>query len=53
MVERILLLTGPAGTGKTTVVRVLAEQMGIQIIEWGEGVEEGSVGRGFGQLQDS
>ncbi|KIY34336.1 cell cycle checkpoint protein [Cryptococcus gattii E566] len=45
--RRILLMTGPAGGGKTTTVRLLAEQMGVDIIEWGESVEEWSLGTGI------
>lgn len=41
-------MTGPAGGGKTTTVRLLAEQMGVDIIEWGESVEEWSLGTGIG-----
>ena len=47
-----MLLTGPAGTGKTTTLRVLAQQMGIELVEWGEGVEEWSIGGGFGESID-
>lgn len=43
-------MTGPAGSGKTTTVRLLAEQMGVDIIEWGESVEEWSLGTGIGKL---
>jgi hypothetical protein len=45
-------LTGPAGAGKTTSVRLIAMEMGIDVIEWGEGVEEYSLGGGggFGEL---
>lgn len=46
--QRILLMTGPAGAGKTTTVRLLAEQMEVDIIEWGESVEEWSLGNGIG-----
>ena len=30
----ILLLTGPAGAGKTATVRVLARELGCQLQEW-------------------
>ena len=48
MNQRILLLTGPAGTGKTTSVKVIANEMGVDLVEWGEGVEEWSLGSGIG-----
>ncbi|KAH9475883.1 Cell cycle checkpoint protein RAD17 [Psilocybe cubensis] len=32
--RRILVLTGPSGTGKTATVRVLAKEMGFEIMEW-------------------
>ncbi|ODO10847.1 hypothetical protein I350_01446 [Cryptococcus amylolentus CBS 6273] len=42
--RRILFLTGPAGAGKTTTLKLLAQQMDIDVDEWGEGVEEWGVG---------
>ncbi|KAG6829943.1 hypothetical protein H0H92_002847 [Tricholoma furcatifolium] len=38
--RRILALTGPAGTGKTSTVRVLAKEMGFDIMEWKNGIGE-------------
>lgn len=32
--QRILALTGPSGTGKTATIRVLAKEMGFEILEW-------------------
>lgn len=32
--QRILLLTGRAGTGKTSTIRVLSKEMGFEILEW-------------------
>ncbi|KAF8066926.1 Rad17 cell cycle checkpoint protein-domain-containing protein [Lyophyllum atratum] len=40
--RRILALTGPAGTAKTTTVRVLAREMGFEIMEWKNAIAEGS-----------
>lgn len=34
MTQRILALTGPAGSGKTTTVKVLARELGFELIEW-------------------
>ena len=42
-------MTGPAGGGKTTTIRVVAKEMGIELVEWGEGIEEWSLGGGIGQ----
>jgi len=38
--RRILALTGPAGTAKTTTVRVLARELGFDILEWRNGMDE-------------
>ena len=32
--QRILALTGPAGSGKTATVKVLARELGFELIEW-------------------
>ncbi|RDB30728.1 Cell cycle checkpoint protein RAD17 [Hypsizygus marmoreus] len=50
--RRLLALTGPAGTGKTTTVRVLAEEMGFEIMEWRNAVGESSA-RQFDDSFDS
>ncbi|MBE3048732.1 hypothetical protein IMZ48_40780, partial [Candidatus Bathyarchaeota archaeon] len=34
MRQRVLLLKGAAGTGKTTTVRLLARDMGCELLEW-------------------
>lgn len=46
----MLLLSGPAGTGKTTTIRLLAEEMGMDLVEWSEEVEEWSIGPGIGEF---
>jgi putative ribosome biogenesis GTPase RsgA len=50
--QRILLLTGPAGVGKSTSVRAIAGEMGVEVVEWNEGFEDwgfrGDVGKYIG-----
>eukprot|EP00050_Salpingoeca_kvevrii_P019816 m.91017 g.91017 ORF g.91017 m.91017 type:complete len:636 (-) comp8584_c0_seq2:147-2054(-) len=41
--SRVLLLTGPAGSGKTAVVRVLARELGVAVSEWVNPVSQESV----------
>ncbi|KAG6817375.1 hypothetical protein H0H87_009562 [Tephrocybe sp. NHM501043] len=38
--QKILALTGPAGTAKTTTIRVLAREMGFDIMEWKNAIAE-------------
>ncbi|KAI5116697.1 hypothetical protein M0805_000022 [Coniferiporia weirii] len=45
--RRILVLTGLAGTGKTTTVRVLAKEMGFGISEWQSTLEESYTGEDY------
>ncbi len=40
--QRILALTGPAGTAKTTTVRILAREMDFEILEWRNAIGENS-----------
>ncbi|GJJ78629.1 cell cycle checkpoint protein [Entomortierella parvispora] len=39
----ILVLTGPAGSGKTTVLRMLAKEMDLHIVEWINSVNENNI----------
>lgn len=39
----MLILTGPAGSGKTTVLRMLAKEMGLHIVEWINSVNENNI----------
>ncbi|KAH9855575.1 Rad17-domain-containing protein [Lenzites betulinus] len=38
--RRILVLTGPAGTAKTAAIRVLSKELGYEIIEWRNSMDE-------------
>jgi len=40
VVQRILALTGPAGSGKTATVKVLAKELGFELIEWRNSVAD-------------
>ncbi|KAG0024102.1 Cell cycle checkpoint protein rad17 [Podila clonocystis] len=44
----ILVLTGPAGTGKTAVLRMLAKEMNLDIVEWINSVNENNLIRRAG-----
>ncbi|KPV73164.1 uncharacterized protein RHOBADRAFT_55377 [Rhodotorula graminis WP1] len=35
--RRVLVLSGPAGAGKTAALRTLAREMGVELVEWREG----------------
>ncbi|GAA5895623.1 hypothetical protein JCM8208_005283 [Rhodotorula glutinis] len=35
--RRVLVLSGPAGAGKTAALRTLASEMGVELVEWREG----------------
>ncbi|KZT21907.1 hypothetical protein NEOLEDRAFT_1098529 [Neolentinus lepideus HHB14362 ss-1] len=39
--RRLLVLSGPAGSAKTTTMRVLSKELGFEILEWQNGVSEG------------
>ena len=43
--HRLLVLKGPAGSGKTTTMRLLAEVMGCELLEWKN--PTGNIGTGF------
>ena len=34
------MLTGPAGTAKTTTIRILAKELDFEISEWSSSIEE-------------
>lgn len=38
--RRILALTGPAGSAKTTTLRILAKQLGVELLEWRNGMDQ-------------
>ncbi|KAK7689412.1 hypothetical protein QCA50_007204 [Cerrena zonata] len=38
--RRILALTGPAGTGKTATIRILARELNVEILEWRNGIDD-------------
>jgi cell cycle checkpoint protein len=40
LIQKLLVLSGPAGSGKSTTIFSLAKEMGIQIIEWINPVDE-------------
>lgn len=46
--QRILALTGPSGVGKTTALRTVARELGVEIVEWVEGAEEYAIGSSVG-----
>jgi cell cycle checkpoint protein len=46
--QRILAMTGSAGTGKTSTLRVLAREMGFEILEWRNSISEPSA-TGYGK----
>ncbi|KAG8967515.1 Cell cycle checkpoint protein rad17 [Tulasnella sp. 425] len=37
--HRTLALNGPAGVGKTATIRVLAKELGVELVEWRNGME--------------
>ncbi|KAF5364897.1 hypothetical protein D9758_008126 [Tetrapyrgos nigripes] len=38
--RRILVFTGPAGTAKTTTIRVLSREMEVEIVEWRNALDD-------------
>lgn len=45
--QRLLILKGPAGTGKTTTVNLLSKDLGLQISEWKNLGASGDAEQGF------
>lgn len=41
-IQRLLVLSGSAGTGKTATIRLLCQDMGVEIIEFRTGKEGGA-----------
>lgn len=38
--QRVLVLTGPAGTAKSSTIRVLSQELKFEIIEWKSSTSE-------------
>jgi cell cycle checkpoint protein len=47
----VLALTGPAGVGKTTTIRCVARDLGVEVLEWVEGAEEWGIGGEISQSE--
>lgn len=47
MRQRLLVLKGSAGTGKTTTVQLLAKELGFEILEWRNPTGSASTTQGF------
>lgn len=56
LTQRLLVLTGPAGSGKTTTLRVLSRELGFEILEWRNPLSVAAAPSGrrarFGELFD-
>lgn len=48
--RRILVLSGPAGVGKTTTLKVVAKELNVEVVEWEEGAEEWSLAGQIGAV---
>jgi tRNA uridine 5-carbamoylmethylation protein Kti12 len=40
LMKKLLVLSGPAGSGKSTTVQSLAKDFGMQIVEWINPIDE-------------
>lgn len=49
ILQRILVLTGLAGTGKTSTLRVLAKEMGFKIEEWRNSQDDAYMDEDYGK----
>lgn len=50
--RRILVLSGPAGVGKTTTLKLVAKELDVQVVEWEEAAEEWSMGGQIGSVSE-
>lgn len=45
--ESLLILKGPAGSGKTTALHLVAKELGINVLEWRNSGQSGSAAEGY------
>ena len=49
--NRVLLLTGPSGVGKSTIVDVLSQELNINIREWRDNASDGNRFQRMGKIK--